>query len=58
MIDRETTHFSKVVSGNIEVDICYGGLLLVDGREVCNIFDVVRQINNRLLDEIDELNSQ
>lgn len=58
MIDRETSFFESVVSENICVDICYDGLLLVDGREVCNIFDVVRNMNNRVLDEIDELNKQ
>jgi len=58
MIDRETSFFETIVSHDIEVAICYNGLLLVDGREVCNIFDIVRDVNNRLLDEVDDLNKQ
>lgn len=56
MIDRETSFVEKTISGDIDVTICYDGILLVDGREVCNIFDITRQITNQLLDEIDDLN--
>ena len=58
MIDRNTTFLDKTVSGDIDISICYDGVLVVDGRVICNIFDTVRQINNKLLDEIDKLNKQ
>lgn len=58
MIDRLTGFFETTVSGDIDVTISYDGLLLVDGREVTNIFDQVRKLNERLLDEVDTQNSQ
>lgn len=58
LIDRLTGFFETTVSGDIDVTISYDGLLLVDGREVTNIFDQVRKLNERLLDEVDTQNSQ
>jgi hypothetical protein len=58
MIDRLTGFLEQTVSGDIDVSICYDGVLLVDGTEVCNIFEVVKKINDALLDKIDNLNSQ
>lgn len=52
--DRNTGFFETVVSGNIDVAICYDGTLIVDGREVTNIFDIVKQTNEKLLDVLDE----
>ena len=57
MIDRETSFFEKTVSEDIDVAICYDGILLVDGKEVVNIFDIARQINDKLLDTIDNMHS-
>ncbi len=55
MDDRETSFFKQTVSGDIDVAICYDGVLIVDGEQVVNIFDVVRQINDKLLDAVDSL---
>ena len=55
MIDKNTSFFKTIVGGDIDVTICYDGVLLVDGKEVINIFDIVRQINDKLLDEIDNM---
>lgn len=56
--DRETSFFETTVSGDIAVDICYNGMLIVDGKEVCNIFDIIKQLNDKLLDVVDSLYSQ
>lgn len=58
MSDRDTAFLEKTVSGNIDVAICYDGVLVVDGVEVCNIFDVIKQLNDKLLDAIDSLYEQ
>lgn len=58
MIDRDTAFFESIISDDITVGICYDGMLLVDGRKVCNIFVIGRQIHDRLLDVIDDLNKQ
>lgn len=58
MIDRNTSFLETTVSGNIDVSICFDGVLLVDGHEVCNIFDMTKNINEAILDKIDELNSR
>lgn len=53
MVDRNVSFFKKTVSGDIDVSICYDGVLIVDGVEVCNIMDFPKSINGKLLDLID-----
>jgi hypothetical protein len=55
IVGREWSYLNTTVNGDIDVVISYDGVLIVDGREVCNIFDIIKQINDRLLDEVDEL---
>jgi hypothetical protein len=58
MVDSNTSFFNTTVSEDIDVTICYDGVLLVDGKIVCNIRDVITQITDKLLDEIDALNDR
>lgn len=53
MPDRDDAFFEKTVSGDIDVSICHDGMLYVDGREVVNIFDIIKKLNEKLLDAID-----
>jgi hypothetical protein len=56
MIDGETSFYSTTVSGDIDVVVCYDGVVMVDGKEIFNIFDITTAINDKLLKEIHNLN--
>lgn len=55
IVGREWTYINETVSGDIDVAICYDGSLIVDGNEVCNVFDVIKRMNSRILEEMDAL---
>jgi hypothetical protein len=44
--------------GDVRLDMLYTGDVHVNGRWVYNIFDVIKEINERLLEELDKLNSR
>lgn len=58
MIDRYTSFYKRIISGDIDVTVCHDDIVLVDGQEVFNVFDMTKSINERLLREIDTLNSE